>query len=163
MLIPMQIDLATRITYGTTLTSAKASVLMLYRRLFPLRTTWFRIAWWANIIFVTAYYVAFITHLLARCRPLTRLWSHQHRCDSSLFSGEMFGAFNAAIDLTILVLPIRMVWGLHLPKKQKVAVCGIFLLGLMYGFVLLGGKTVLILSKWCYREHHPSTKLQRRH
>lgn len=127
----MQIDLATRLTYGSTLTSAKASVLMFYRRLFSLRTTWFRIGWWANMMFMTSYFVAFILHNLTHCLPLTRLWSHQNRCDSALFSGELFGIFNAIIDSTILVLPIYMVLGLKLPRKQKIAVCGVFLLGLM--------------------------------
>lgn len=127
-----QVDLATRLTYATTLACAKASVLMLYRRLFSLRTNWFRIGWWANILFVAAYFIAFILHNLTGCLPLTRLWSHHDRCDPHLLSGELFGTFNAVIDSVILVLPIHTVWGLHLPRKQKVAVCGVFLLGLMY-------------------------------
>lgn len=104
---------------------------MLYRRLFSLRENWFRIGWWANVTFIIAYFVAFILENLIRCVPLSRLWSHHNRCKTSFTAGEVFGAFNAAIDLAILVLPIRTVWGLHLPSKQKLAVCGIFSLGLM--------------------------------
>lgn len=41
------------------------------------------------------------------------------------------GWLNAAIDFAILLLPVRIVWTLRLPTKQKLAVCGIFGLGLL--------------------------------
>ena len=32
-------------------------------------------------------------------------------------------------DLTILILPIPMAWSLQMPRKQKIAITGVFLLG----------------------------------
>ena len=41
------------------------------------------------------------------------------------------GGINAAIDASILILPIRMVWMLHMNLKQRLAICGVFALGLV--------------------------------
>ena len=43
----------------------------------------------------------------------------------------VFGSVNAAIDLSILLLPIPMVWQLKMARRQKTAVTGILGLGLM--------------------------------
>ena len=43
----------------------------------------------------------------------------------------IMGFLNAAIDMLILLLPIRMVWTLQMSPKRKMAVSGIFALGTM--------------------------------
>ena len=129
--LTLQVDFASRFTYCATTTVAKASVLVLYRRIFSLRVTWFRIAWWINIGFVTAYLVAYYIGNMTQCIPISYLSSLNGQCRPSLLSDELFGAFNAAINFSILVLPVRMVWSRQMPRKQKVAACGVFLLGLL--------------------------------
>lgn len=127
----IQVDFASRLTYCATTAVAKASVLILYRRIFSLRIVWFRIAWWINIAFLTAYLVAFYIGNTTQCIPLSELWNLNDRCQPSLLSEEIFGSFNAAVNLSILLLPISIVWSREMPRKQKVAVCGVFLLGLL--------------------------------
>jgi hypothetical protein len=36
---------------------------------------------------------------------------------------------NIAVDLVIMVLPLPTVWSLQLPKRQKLALSGVFMLG----------------------------------
>ncbi len=53
-------------------------------------------------------------------------------CRPNFALAKIVGAVNAAIDLTILLLPVPMVWGLQMPRKRKIAVSGIFGMGLLY-------------------------------
>ena len=38
-------------------------------------------------------------------------------------------AANVTLDVILLYLPLHMVWGLKLPKRQKFVLSGIFMLG----------------------------------
>ena len=39
---------------------------------------------------------------------------------------------NVAVDVCVLVLPIRPVWALKMPLGRRVMVCGLFGIGLLY-------------------------------
>jgi hypothetical protein len=108
---------------------------MLYRRVFSLRVGWFRIGWWANVVLVASYFIGINIQIFLQCAPqsISHFWNPEKPCHpSGNAHAVVFGCWNALIDLTLVVLPVRMVWGLQMPRKQKVAVSGIFLLGLMY-------------------------------
>ncbi len=108
---------------------------MLYRRVFSLRVRWFRIGWWANVVLVVSYFVGISIQIFLQCAPqsINHFWNPEKPCHpSGNAHAVVFGCWNALVDLTLVVLPVRMVWGLQMPRKQKVAVSGIFLLGLMY-------------------------------
>jgi hypothetical protein len=40
-------------------------------------------------------------------------------------------AFNIVTDVAIFVLPLKTIWGLQLPFKQRMAVTGVFAAGLL--------------------------------
>lgn len=130
----MKLKLASQLTYSTLTPIAKGAILMLYRRVFSLRTRWFRIGWWTNVGFIVAYsagsYIPFF--LQCRPRPLSTLWHERNSCPLNKVGAMVHGSLNALIDLTILVLAIPMVWALQISRKQKIAVCGIFGLGSMF-------------------------------
>ena len=130
----IQLEFALQLTYWITITLAKASVLMLYRRIFTLRARWFRIAWWANVLFLLSYYIGINLQTFLQCTPqsISHFWNPESPCHPSGNAHVVvFGSWNALVDVTILVLPMRMVWSLQMSRKQKIAVSGIFLLGLM--------------------------------
>lgn len=105
----------------------------MYRDIFTLRVRWFRVGWWTNLALIIMYFVAIMIEICLQCLPqsVDTLWDLQHPCYPSQPPQMVFGILNAVLDLTLLLLPVRMVWGLHMPRKQKIAVSGIFLLGLM--------------------------------
>ncbi len=131
----IQLEFALQLTYAVTTALAKASVLMLYRRVFGLRARWFRIGWWANVVLIASYFIGINLQIFLQCAPqsISHFWNPEKPCrPSGNAHVVVFGCWNAFIDLTLVVLPVRVVWGLQMPRKQKIAVCGIFLLGLMY-------------------------------
>ena len=80
---------------------------------------------------VAAYFVAIYFQICFQCKPIRLLWSSNGSCDVSSVEAMVFGSINAAIDLSILLLPIPMVWQLKMERRQKVAVTGILGLGLL--------------------------------
>ena len=115
-------------------TAAKASVLLLYRRVLSLDAAWFRIGWWANMTLTLAFAIALSTGSLTQClpHPIRSIWLSPEVCPPTLRQISIMGILNAFIDVTILMLPIHTVWSLRMPRRQKAAICGVFGLGLMF-------------------------------
>lgn len=130
----LQLTLALQLIYTATITVAKSSLLMLYRRIFTVETRWFRVGWWMNAAFLTIFFVGVNIDLCLQCLPksVDHLWNMQDSCSPNFAVAKIIGGVNAFLDVTLLILPIPMVWGLQMPRKRKVAVSGIFGMGLLY-------------------------------
>lgn len=132
-----KLQLVSQLNYNFATNLAKVCILFLYKRVFNLRLKWFRIAWWSCIALVAANSLALLTVNLTPClpHPPSALWNDRVQCSGfDVASAVILGFINAAIDLTILILPIRMMWKLQMPKKQKMAISSVFGLGLAYVF-----------------------------
>lgn len=77
--------------------------------------------------------VALLVTLIFQCQgqPLSVLWQEPSKCIPNAAAPMTMGYLNALIDFLILLLPIRMVWMLQLPVQRRLAVSGIFGLGMM--------------------------------
>ena len=64
--------LTVAVLYSACMLTMKLSVLMLYRRLFPIQN--FRLQWWCAFGFTTAYSVMFIFASLFSCSPISAAW-----------------------------------------------------------------------------------------
>lgn len=64
--------LTVAVLYSACMLTMKLSVLMLYRRLFPIQN--FRLQWWCAFSFVSAYSVMFIFASLFSCSPISAAW-----------------------------------------------------------------------------------------
>ena len=130
-----KLELSSQLTYNFVTNLAKLSILFLYKRVFNLRLMWFRIAWWCCIALVAINFLILLTVNLSQCapHPPSALWNNRELCGGfNKTSAVVMGFINAAIDLAILVLPIRMMWLLQMPKKQKIAISSVFGLGFAY-------------------------------
>lgn len=129
-----QVFMCSLLTYSLTITSVKISLLVLYRRVFD--TLAFRkrslivglacLLWGVIAIFTTIF----------QCRPLTAAFDPAslftyHCIDIERYYIGMV-ASNLGIDIVMLVLPLHMVWNLQLPLSQRVALSGIFSIGLLW-------------------------------
>ncbi|KAH8434487.1 uncharacterized protein LDX57_012132 [Aspergillus melleus] len=84
---------------------------------------------WANGIF----YIVFTFLQIFSCRPISRSWDvfiTNGTCLNTRLITLVAGAINAVSDLLILILPQRRIWGLQSPLRKKLAVSGLFSLGL---------------------------------
>ena len=68
---------------------------------------------------------------LLNCHPLAYNWnkSLDGGCDKIATSFVVIAAIDCAVDIIILLLPIRFVWDLQMPWKIKVGLVGAFMLG----------------------------------
>ncbi|RAK76914.1 uncharacterized protein BO72DRAFT_496822 [Aspergillus fijiensis CBS 313.89] len=125
---------AYQMIYTATILSVKLSILTYYVRIFQIRP--FRIAVYVvgSLVVAWAVIVWFIS--IFSCRPLNGFWDKS--VPATCVSSKAFYVGNAVpnicTDVMILILPLRMVWGLQTTRIQKVTLSAIFLLG---GFVVV--------------------------
>ncbi|KAB8269180.1 hypothetical protein BDV30DRAFT_230069 [Aspergillus minisclerotigenes] len=118
--------------YNLSLNLTKASMILLYLRLFPLRT--YQIIIYIVLIFViiTGLWMVFASFFM--CIPIRGAWdiSSPHNC----IPKEVLWSLNAALqiitDMTIVILPMPLLAKLQLPRKQKIALILVFALGTLF-------------------------------
>ena len=123
--------MSSMLTWISTITIVKLSLILLYRRLFA--TPRFRrtslvvgtacLAWFLMCFFL----------IIFQCHPVSAFFNPallftDHCIDlQALYRGIL--ASNMALDFVLLCLPLYMVLGLQLPVRQKLLLSGIFALG----------------------------------
>ncbi|KAI9673328.1 MAG: hypothetical protein M1829_004094 [Trizodia sp. TS-e1964] len=124
---------AFEVLYVVNITTTRFAVLLLYRRLFIARS--FRIALYTISIFVLAWGITFFFLILLQCVPIPSIYTQED--GYCLDRAKIFlpsAGIGIAIDFAILILPMPTVWKLEIPRREKFALMGIFLLG---GFVCI--------------------------
>lgn len=129
--VVMKLIIPAMITYGFTITCAKISILLLYRRIFDClrirRATVvigaLSIGWLFTVVFSEIFL----------CSPTSAAWDpaliFTNRCGDyeALLLGVTIS--NIILDVIVLILPLPIIWGLQLSKRKRVMVSGLFLLG----------------------------------
>lgn len=124
---------ASEIYYPIAMTTIKTSILLFYLRLFGARK-WFRRLLYITQALVISWCIAAAAAAIFRCRPIRygllpfteEVLSH---CGDIYLYSLVTSVFNVIFEFWILVMPLPVVWTLQLPRKQKVAVSCIFMLG----------------------------------
>ncbi|KAK6007013.1 hypothetical protein QM012_006021 [Aureobasidium pullulans] len=116
--------------YSVCMLLIKMSILMLYRRLFPIEN--FRYLWWMCAFCTVGYGLGAIFSSLFACVPVRANWDltiAASRCinKQAFYLGN--GVMNIITDLMILALPIPIVWRLTLELRQKIILSVVFTLG----------------------------------
>jgi len=116
--------------WALTVSVTKASILMQYLRIFSspaLRRTCF--------VLLAALLPAVLWAVLGGtllCRPVRKLWDPTVE-GGGCMSAEKYwlsvAGLDIGLDVLVLVLPLPGIWGLRLPRRQKVALMVVFLLG----------------------------------
>ncbi|KAG9564896.1 hypothetical protein KCU61_g7293, partial [Aureobasidium melanogenum] len=139
----------TAVMYSVTMLFAKLSILMLYRRLFPIAN--FAKRWWFVTAFTIAYSLGGIFSSLFQCRPMASTWSltivPEYCIDTETFYITN-AALNVVSDLMILVLPAPIVWSLNTDVRKKVILTGLFSMGSVSCLVsILRMRSIIVLYK----------------
>jgi hypothetical protein len=85
---------------------------------------------WINIL----YYFAMVVVELKACTPRATEWDPTIQGGSCIHASEVrfiLTIVNVATDIVIIVFPQRVIWSLHLPIKQKLAISVLFLVGIV--------------------------------
>ncbi|KAJ5466908.1 hypothetical protein N7475_004660 [Penicillium sp. IBT 31633x] len=121
------------IIYLAELLFIKCSILMFYRRIFGMN-------WMISACLFIAYSWAIGSMIaaLCACHPVSYFWNEAIDPQSGWYRYNFYyyyignAAANVVTDVLILLIPIPIVWKLHMRTTQKIGVCGVLLLG---GFV----------------------------
>ncbi len=121
--------LAAEILYNPAIFSTKLSILLLYKRIFPVRP--FVVILYITGAFVAAYSLTAAMVNLLQCLPINSVWnpSVKPRCVNLGLELIIVSSINVVTDFVILILPMPLVWRLHTSTAKKAQVSGLFLLG----------------------------------
>lgn len=115
--------------YLATLFGYKFTILLLYLRLFGVNDK-FRYSTWAVMFFVFAYLFSNLLTQIFGCSPIEGSWKDlPGHCINRPKAGLAYGSMNFISDLFIFVLPMRMVWGLRLSRRDRLGVMLVFMGG----------------------------------
>lgn len=118
---------------------AKVGLIILYHRIMNKR----QIYKWA-LYFIAAvvcgYSIAIIFALVFACNPIQRTWDASITRGSCIDRNGLYIATavtNIITDLALIVVPIPLVSGLHMPRMQKVGLIIMFTIGCAYVFTTI--------------------------
>ena len=108
----------------------KLSILMLYLRLFGVNKK-FRIACYSIMALVVGYLVASTLAYIFGCSPLDKTWniSIEGTCIDDVSLDFAIGGLSVLTDTLIFILPLPMVWRLHVSMSHKIALVAVFATG----------------------------------
>jgi len=127
--LAMECFIISQALYKASINTCKASILLLYLRLFVQRK--FRLICWLMIGFVVAFGIATTLGSIFQCQPIQRAWNKHltgHCLDTTAF-WYANAAFSILGDLLILIIPMPLVYRLNLPLNQRLSLLVVFGLG----------------------------------
>ncbi|KAI9692056.1 MAG: hypothetical protein M1820_009559 [Bogoriella megaspora] len=113
----------------------KLSFILFYRRIFTKDAAWkFNWVAWFMLAIITAWTIAFFFAILFICgTDFSAYWTSTEveaaNCTETSMLHNAFAISDVVIDVLIIILPLPMVWRLHLTLGRKLALIGIFMLG----------------------------------
>ncbi|KAH8157794.1 hypothetical protein CIB48_g10455 [Xylaria polymorpha] len=123
------------LVYFVTMALIKPAIVLEWKRLFVPRGT--RNAfWWTCWIVAILNFIASIVMLFLNvfaCNPREAFWNPlvEGTCTGALATIYIAPIINLIVDIVILVLPQRVIWGLHLSWHKKIGVSFLFGLGIL--------------------------------
>ncbi|KAK0516237.1 hypothetical protein JMJ35_000840 [Cladonia borealis] len=122
------------IVYGPTIFFAKLALFLLFLRIFSCNR-WTRNAIYfgiiVNLIFNTISTLVFGIQCVRKPGQSWIETASAERCRDMNRMNYVQGGFGIVSDLYIFILPMPVIWRLHMQLRRKIAVCGIFLTGLI--------------------------------
>ncbi|KAF9894627.1 hypothetical protein FE257_006515 [Aspergillus nanangensis] len=129
-----KIFLANQFTYFLLCPLIKISIIFFYRRLFTMKP--FHWVTMGLTVLISLWGTAIFLACALQCRPLKAYWDK--RVEGHCFDSTKFiivnQAFNVLMDFVILALPIPMIWNLQRAWQDKLALNGVFALGIFVCF-----------------------------
>ena len=128
-----QIIVSMQTLYGINICIIKLSILLFYERIFGIPKPMFRYVLLEMGGFVIAYSLAGILGINLQCIPLSDLWTTPSNSPLACISfGTLVtttGVINIVTDITILSLPMPILWSLQVPKSRRWQLVTVFSLG----------------------------------
>jgi hypothetical protein len=123
--------LSWNVLYVVLIHVTKASILTQYLRIFPIRTMR-RLTWLLFAALIPSVLWGVCASVFF-CNPVKKVWRPMvpGKCLSTRTYWLSVTAVNIVLDFAVLALPIPVISRLKLPKRQKIALVLVFLLGFL--------------------------------
>lgn len=124
---------AVAILYNPILALAKTSLLLLLLRLFGQKPGVRRFIVWVNTANIGMMIAVFLATVV-QCIPIQKTWqptSLEGRCIDRRTLFTVLSSFNIFTDILIIALPLSIFIGLKIPRRTKIALMLVFLLGFL--------------------------------
>ncbi|KAK8087847.1 hypothetical protein PG997_002808 [Apiospora hydei] len=126
------------IFYFAALAVNKISILIFILRVFPDQN--FRRITYGVIGLCSAYGIAFVFATMFQCQPIEYSWkqidsTYPGKCNDIHLQGWMSAILNIAVDLVVLVLPLKQLYQLQTNLKKKIMIMIMFSLGIFVTIV----------------------------
>ncbi|KAL6160853.1 hypothetical protein ACJQWK_01837 [Exserohilum turcicum] len=122
---------ASIISYNTSLTLTKISILLQYRRIFAVREL--RIPLNVVMSICVVWGLVTVVSSIFACVPVSAYWHILERPKAKCVDEKIMWYTNAAVniftDLLLAFLPVRVIGNLHIARRQKIALVGILTIG----------------------------------
>lgn len=116
--------------WGAANTFVKISILHLYIIIFP--SSGFKKACYGVIVVSILYFLSVLLETFLLCTPVQFNWDKTIAGTCNPHSQIAFiiaGTTNLVIDVVVVILPMPMLWQLHLPLARKIGIMAMFSLG----------------------------------
>ncbi|CAI6336782.1 unnamed protein product [Periconia digitata] len=127
----VKVTLAAMMLYNPAIFFTKLSILFFYYTLFPSVT--FRRVLWGVGVFILCYSITSSFVNLLQCVPIAANWDPVLAATAKCvdFGAELIAlsTINAVTDFALLVLPMPILWRLHLSLKKRLSVMAMLALG----------------------------------
>ncbi|GFF81466.1 hypothetical protein IFM60648_06031 [Aspergillus lentulus] len=111
----------------------KLSLLISYLRFFT--QPQFRGLTWAMVALIVSWALAYMIALFLACKPLKDYWEsiqfNPPNCINQSASTFSFSITNLATDLMVLILPMRVLWMLKLPIRERLVLITVMDIGIL--------------------------------
>lgn len=119
-----------QIVYKIVIGLTKTSILLLYLRIFVRK--YFRRLCYVSLFIVITWSFGSVMATVLQCLPISASWNKavpNSRCIDSDVFWISYGILNIVTDVVILLLPVREVIRLQVPRREKIGLLVVFLLG----------------------------------
>ncbi|KAJ4287326.1 hypothetical protein N0V90_012724 [Kalmusia sp. IMI 367209] len=129
--IYVKMTMVAMILYNPAIFFTKLSILLMYQRLFPMKI--FHRICWAVGAFILAYSITSPMVTLLQCVPISANWDRKAAARAKCvdFASELIAlsTINAVTDFVLLILPMPILWRLHVSLNKKIRLMVMFGLG----------------------------------
>ncbi|KAJ5686905.1 hypothetical protein N7536_009524 [Penicillium majusculum] len=130
--------------YDWAIASIKLSILGLYYRIFS--TVVFRRVVIGTAVFILCWLAAMEIGLGLECIPIQSIWNSDVKgtCINLVAFSYFTNITNLITDIWVFLLPVPIILGLHINRRRKLEVAGVFAIGLFTCGVTLARLTVVV-------------------
>lgn len=131
--VQQQIVLAVSVIYILCIACAELALLMFYYALLNVMRFWKYVIYVVSGIIAAYTFVIFFVFIFS-CRPIERTLPQSSHMDHCIHRASLYLATavaNTMIGIILILIPIRVIWRLHVPVRQKLGVAAIFGVGCM--------------------------------